>query len=322
VVEPTSEGRDDRPRVAAFLGGLSQMFGPALVEAVGEAASDLTLLGAGDVAPPEAEVLATMATRRQDLAPLLTDRVRWVHVLGTGVDGFPFDLLGDRTLTCSRGASGVAIAEFVLAAMLAFEKQLPATWISSPPGWWGAAALGGLAGRSLGLIGLGVIGSGVATRALPFDMTVRAFRRSAAEGPPGVTVMGDLHEMLSVSDHVVIAAPATPATRRLLDTAAFSAMRDGAHLVNIARGSIVNQAALIAALDSGKVALATLDVVDPEPLPLGHVLYSHPKVRLSPHVSWSGPATAPMTLRLFVENLLRYGAGKDLVGVVGVVEGY
>jgi phosphoglycerate dehydrogenase-like enzyme len=137
-----------------------------------------------------------------------------------------------------------------------------------------------------------------------------------------VTVMGDLHEMLSASDHVVIAAPATPATRHLVDAAAFSAMREGVHLVNIARGSIVDQEALVDALDTGKVALATLDVVDPEPLPAGHVLYSHPKVRLSPHVSWSGPGTAPMTLQLFVDNLQRYAAGEPLTDVVDVAEGY
>jgi phosphoglycerate dehydrogenase-like enzyme len=316
------DGGPERPRVAAFFGGLAQLFGPPLVAAVGEAASAVTLLGSGDPVPPDAEVLATMATRREDLGPLLTEAIRWVHVLGTGVDGFPFDLLGDRTLTCSRGASGVAIAEFVLAAMLAFEKKLPETWITSPPAWWGAGALGGLAGRSVGLIGLGVIGSGVATRALAFDMTVRAFRRSGSDGPPGVTVTGDLQEMLSASDHVVVAAPATPATHHLLHASAFSAMRDGVHLVNIARGSIIDQLALVDALDSGKVALATLDVADPEPLPVGHVLYSHPKVRLSPHVSWSGPGTAPMTLRLFVENLQRYAAGEQLAGVVDIAEGY
>jgi phosphoglycerate dehydrogenase-like enzyme len=311
-----------RPHVAAFLGGLAPLFGPPLVEAVGDAASALTLLGSGDSVPPDAEVLATMLTPRDDVGPLLTERIRWVHVLGTGVDGFPFDLLGDRTLTCSRGASGVAIAEFVLAAMLSFEKKLPETWITSPPAWWGAAALGGLAGRSLGLIGLGAIGSGVATRAQAFDMSVRAFRRSRTDGPPGVTVVGDLHEMLSASDHVVVAAPATPATHHLIDAAAFSAMRAGVHLVNIARGSIVDQAALLDALDGGTVALATLDAVDPEPLPAGHVLYSHPKVRLSPHVSWSGPGTAPMTLQLFVENLQRYASGKQLADIVDVAEGY
>jgi phosphoglycerate dehydrogenase-like enzyme len=316
------ETRSERPRVAAFLGGLTQLFGPPLVEAIGDAARDVTLLAGGDALPPGTEVLATMATRRTDLDPLLTEQVLWVHVLGTGVDGFPFDLLGDRTLTCSRGASGVAIAEFVMAAMLAFEKRLPSTWIDAPPPRWGVAGLGSLAGRSLGLIGLGVIGSGVASRALAFDMSVRAFRRSEAEGPPGVTVMDDLHAMLSVSDHVVVAAPATPATRHLLDASAFSAMRDGVHLVNIARGSIVDQDALVEALDSGKVAMATLDVADPEPLPAGHVLYTHSKVRLSPHVSWSGPDTAPMTLRLFVDNLHRYAAGEELADIVNAAEGY
>jgi phosphoglycerate dehydrogenase-like enzyme len=312
----------ERPHVAAFLGGLSPVFGPALVEAIGGAASGVSVLALGDTMPREVEVLATMPTRRDQLAPLLTERVRWVHVLGTGVDGFPFDLLGDRTLTCSRGASAVAISEFVLAAMLAFEKQLPAVWIDSPPAGWGAAALGGLAGRSVGLIGLGAIGSAVAKRALAFDMIVRAFRRSGAQGPAGVTVMSDLHEMLSDSDHVVIAAPATPATRHLVDAAALSAMRDGVHLVNIARGSIVDQGALIESLDAGKVRLATLDVVEPEPLPAGHLLYSHPKVRLSPHVSWSGPGTGPTTFRLFAENLQRYAAGQALGDVVDVDEGY
>jgi phosphoglycerate dehydrogenase-like enzyme len=167
-----------------------------------------------------------------------------------------------------------------------------------------------------------VIGSAVASRALAFDMKVLGFRRSGAEGPSGVTVTRDLHEMLSLSDHVVVAAPATPATRHLLDAEAFSAMRDGVHLVNIARGSIVDQTALVDALESGKVALVTLDVADPEPLPAGHWLYSHPKVRFSPHVSWSMPGTAATTVRLFVDNLRRYAAGEELAGVVDVAEGY
>ncbi len=312
----------ERPHVAAFLGGLSTVFGPALLEAVGDDAAGVTVLGSGESSPPDAQVLATIGTRREDLAPLLTEAVSWVHVLGTGVDGFPFDLLGDRTLTCSRGASAVAISEFVLAAMLAFEKGLPGIWIDSPPAWWGAAALGSLAGRSLGLIGLGAIGSGVAKRALAFDMTVRALRRSTAEGPPGVTVVSELHELLSESDHVVVAAPGTPATHRLLDAAAFAAMRDGAHLVNVARGSIVDQEALIDALDNGHVRMATLDVAEPEPLPAGHVLYTHPKVRLSAHVSWSAPGTLQMTLQLFAENVRRYASGERLAGVVNAALGY
>jgi len=101
-----------------------------------------------------------------------------VHVLGAGIDRFPLDVVGDRTLTCSRGAGAPAIAEFVLAAMLAFEKQLPESWITEPPHQWSTATLGGLAGRTLGVVGLGSIGTQVATRALAFDMKVVALRRS------------------------------------------------------------------------------------------------------------------------------------------------
>ena len=104
--------------------------------------------------------------------------------------------------------------------------------------------------------------------------------------------------------------------------AAFAAMRDGAHLVNVARGSIVDQEALIDALDNGHVRMATLDVAEPEPLPAGHVLYTHPKVRLSAHVSWSAPGTLQMTLQLFAENVRRYASGERLAGVVNAALGY
>ena len=99
-------------------------------------------------------------------------------------------------------------------------------------------------------------------------------------------------------------------------------MTPGAHLVNIARGPLVDQDALLAALDSGRVARASLDVVDPEPLPADHPFYSHPNVRLSPHVSWSSPETTSRTVELFVENLQRWQAGEPLQGTVDVSAGY
>jgi phosphoglycerate dehydrogenase-like enzyme len=259
----------------------------------------------------------------QDIAPALTG-VRWVHALAAGVDRFPFEQLGDRVLTCSRGASAPAIAEFVLATMLAFEKQLPDTWVTEPPDNWNIAALGGLAGKTLGLVGVGAIGTEVARRALAFDMRVVAYRRRPDAPAPveGVDVVAELSEVLGAADHVVVAAPATPETTQLIDAEAFAHVKPGVHLVNIARGSLVDQDALKAALDDGRVARASLDVVDPEPLPAGHWLYSHPKVRLSPHVSWSAPGTMDRTITLFVENLARYRAGEPLVGVVDAEAGY
>lgn len=271
----------------------------------------------------DADVLATLTDDAAGIASAIGPRVRWVHVLGAGIDGFPLEVVGDRVLTCSRGASAPAIAEFVLGAMLAFEKHLPEVWISEPPEQWNVADLGGLAGRRLGLVGIGAIGTEVARRALAFDMIVGALRRRAAPAPLGeVVIRTDLEELLADADHVVVAAPSTEATRHLLDAAAFAAVKPGAHLVNVARGSLVDQDALLDALDSGQLALATLDVVDPEPLPAGHPFYRHPKVRLSPHVSWSSPRTVQRTMELFAENLARYRAGGALAGVVDVESGY
>jgi len=274
------------------------------------------------------DVLVMLLDDRAKLDPqafgrAFTPDVRWIHVLGAGVDRFPLRAVGDRMLTCSRGAAAPAIAEFVLAAMLAFEKQLPDVWVTEPPEHWGAAVLGGLRGRTLGLIGLGAIGQEVARRALAFDMRVAAFRRTAAPSPvPGVEVRSALHEVLAEADHLVVAAPATNETRRLLDAPAFAAMKSGLHLVNIARGELIDQDELIRALDDGRVARASLDVTDPEPLPAGHALYAHPRVRLSPHISWSSAGTIVRTIEIFVENVHRYDAGEPLEGIVDVEAGY
>ena len=249
--------------------------------------------------------------------------MRWVHVLGTGVDGFPFSALGDRTLTCSRGAAGIAIAEFVMAAILGFEKQLPGVWITARPEGRILIALGTLKGKTLGLIGLGAIGSELARRALAFDMRVVAVRRREAPPPvAGVELLGSLTELLEISDHVVVAAPATPATHHMLDAKAFASIKRGAHLINVARGDLVDQEALIEALNDGRIGRATLDVTSPEPLPEGHPLYTHPSARISPHISWSSPDTFRITLEIFVDNLRRYEAGEPLHGVVDPAEGY
>jgi phosphoglycerate dehydrogenase-like enzyme len=271
----------------------------------------------------EGEVLLTLAWGSPNLPAALERGVRWVHAVGTGVDRFPLHHVGDQTLTCSRGASAVPIAEWVLAVMLAFEKQLPDSWATDASVRWNYAELGGLANRTLGLIGLGGIGQAVARRALAFDMRVRALRRTQTPpGVAGVELARSLSDLLGSADHVVVAAPATTATRHLLDADAFAAMKAGVHIVNIARGALVDQDALRAALDDGTVARASLDTVEPEPLPDGHWMYSHPKVRLSPHISWSMPGAWDVMIDTFVDNLRRYQAGEPLTGVVDLAAGY
>ncbi len=318
--EPVGDGPPKGGTVAVYGG----RFGEFVVQALQGALPEVRVVAAGSPeAEAEADVLVTLLDDAPTLAGALGPRIRWVHILGAGADGFPFDALDDRLLTCSRGAGGPAIAEFVLATMLAFEKQLPGSWITQPAAAWNTAQLGGLEGRTLGIIGLGAIGSEVARRALAFSMEVIGTRRQPGPAPvDGVALCPDLLTLLGRSDHLVVAAPATPATRHLLDEAAFAAVKPGVHLVNVARGSLVDQDALIRALDDGRVAMASLDVVDPEPLPDGHPLYRHPSVRLSPHISWSSPRTAVRTITCFTENLARYREGRQLLGTVDKEAGY
>jgi phosphoglycerate dehydrogenase-like enzyme len=301
---------------------------PALVRRIADAvpwADVAAIPWDGDV-PVDAhgEVLVTMAWGAPNLEQVLGRGVRWVHALGTGVDRFPFGLLGDRTLTCSRGGSSIPIAEWVLAVMLAFEKRLPDAWIDDVPGDDRSRMhLGTLHRRTLGLVGVGGIGAAVAERARPFGMRMIACRRTPGlAGPPGVEIVDSLSALVAAADHVVLAAPATPATRHLFDDRIFAVVKPGAHLVNVARGALVDQDALRRALGDGRVARASLDAVDPEPLPAGHWMYTHPKVRLSPHLSWNMPGAAEILVDAFIDNLHHWRAGEPLTGVVDRAAGY
>jgi phosphoglycerate dehydrogenase-like enzyme len=250
-------------------------------------------------------------------------RVPWIQLSGTGVDKVPPELFDGRVVTCARGASAVPISEFVLGAMLAFEKRFPEIWLAEPPEHWNFDRLGGLSGRTLGVVGLGGIGAAIAERALPFGMRVVALRRTGTASPvAGVELVSELDSVLAVADHLVLAVPLTARTERMLDAEALAKVKPGVHLVNIARGRLVDQDALRVALDDDRVAMATLDTVDPEPLPEGHWLYAHPKVRVSAHVSWASNAGLDTTVDLFVANLRRRIAGEPLRDVVDPAEGY
>lgn len=281
--------------------------------------------GPGD----DPEILATLSIAGESEGPvaeaLRLPGLRWVHVLGAGIDGFPLDRLGDRTLTCAKGATSVPIAEYVLAVILAFAKRLPEEWLAGPPAAWNApqhGALGLLAGRTLGLVGVGAIGTEVARRALAFDMQVVATRRSAAPMPIEGIEAASFEEVLARSDHLVVCAPNTPDTHHLLGTGAFARVKSGVHVVNVARGSLIDNDALLAALDEGRVARASLDVADGEPLPAGHPLYGHPNVRLTPHLSHSSTDATGRTIDAFTANLARWRRGEPLQGVVDPAVGY
>jgi len=272
------------------------------------------------------EVLLSTPTAVPNLAEALGRGVRWVHLIGTGIDQFPLELVGpDRILTNSRGLSAVPISEWVMACMLAFEKRLPEAWADEAPERWNfpPTPLGTLHGRTLALLGLGGIGTAIAERALPFGMRVRAVRRSDAPSPvEGVEMVRSVEELVEGAHHVVLVAPLTDATRGIVDAALFARMEPGVHLVNVARGPLVAQDDLRAALDDGTVAMASVDTTDPEPLPAGHWMYEHPRVRVSPHVSWNFPGAFAAMYEVFAENLGRYLDGRPLVSVVDPAAGY
>jgi len=275
--------------------------------------------------PPDVrgEVLLTFSWGSPNLAAVVERGVHWIHTIGTGVDRFPLDAVGDRMLTCARGATAVPIAEWVLAMLLAFEKQLPEAWADAPPERWNLRRLGTLEGRTLGLVGLGTIARETAQRALAFGMRVRAYRRTRRPSPlPEVELAADLLDLVRSADHLVVACAATPATRHLIGAGALAAVRPGVHLVNVSRGSLVDPEALRTALNDGRVARASLDTVEPEPLPAGHWLYAHPRVRLSPHISWNAPGALESIFATFVANLRRQRAGEPLADVVDPAVGY
>lgn len=305
-------------RAVACLGPYRDDFLPLLRHAL----TGLPVELVEDAARVGADVVVTVPLDTPELRAAAAG-APWLHCLSTGIDGFPLDLAGGRVVTCSRGASAVPIAEYVLAALLDRAKGLAAAAVSSPPTAPVVPVAGTLAGTTLGLLGLGAIGTEVARRAAAFDVRIVAHRRRRDfPAPPGVEVAGRLEAVLEQADHLVVAVPVTPATRHLLGAAAFAGLRPGAHLVNVSRGAVVDTCALVAALDDGTVGFATLDVTDPEPLPAGHPLYRHPRVRITPHVAWAGPAGLGRVVGGFAENVRRHEAGEALLGVVDAAAGY
>lgn len=249
-------------------------------------------------------------------------RLRWVQVASTGVDWFPRWMMHGPVLTCGRGHHTAAIAEYVMTAMLLYEKRLDQVSIRSRSAWQ-RHALGTLEGRTLGLAGYGAIGRAVALRARAFGMHLAAWRRSDWDDElPDIVKAGSLAELACLSDHLLLALPLTDATRHCVDAAVLDASRPGLHLVNVARGELVDQAALLAALDGNRIAFATLDVTDPEPLPAGHPIYTHPRIRLTPHISWSGQASSTRLTEQILSNLTAFVDGNSLLQAVDPVRGY
>ncbi|MCR8547490.1 glyoxylate reductase (NADP(+)) [Salipiger sp. P9] len=274
--------------------------------------------------PEETDVLFTRARgwRAAPDTPPALPRLKWVQTYSAGIENYPDWLKNGRIVTTGRGLTSPQIAEYVLAAMLRVEKDLDRLRARSPADWT-ESPLGTLEGKTLGVVGYGAIGQEVVQRAAGFGMRILASRRSAWTSPdPRVTACADARAVVAESDHLVLALPLTDQTRRSFDAEMFALARPGQHLVNVSRGGIVDQEALMAALDSGRLSFATLDVTDPEPLPEGHPLWTHPKVLLTPHVSYiGGPEMARFRTKTR-DNLRAFLAGTPMTDVVSLDRGY
>ena len=256
---------------------------------------------------------------RPDLWP---GRLKWVYSASTGVDFYPRWLLEAPLVTCGRGVASDEIADYVISAIYHRAKDLEAARVRGLADWR-QIPLGRVTGSTVGIVGFGAIGQEVARRAHGLGANVVAVRRRNLQSAvPGVQLLSFLTEVIAAADHIVLALPGTPATDKLINAEVLAHAKPTAHLVNIARGSVIDQAALLAALDGGKLDFATLDVTDPEPLPDGHPIYSHPKIRLTPHISSNYLAVRHRLFDKVAEDLSRFARGETPSDIVDAVAGY
>jgi phosphoglycerate dehydrogenase-like enzyme len=251
--------------------------------------------------------------------------LKWVTSAATGVDGWPLDILKQRhvMLTNGSGVGAIPISEYVVMGLLAGLKGLPAMvraqdrreWLQSPP------TMAELHGKRALVYGYGGIGRAIADRLRPFGVSVTGVRRNPG-GEAGVIAAEGWEARLPQTDLLILSVPLTGATSALVGKDQLAALPQGAWIANIARGGLIDQPALIAALKSGHLGGAYLDVTDPEPLPAESELWSLPNVIITPHASWATEHLMERAAEIFVDNFERYLKGEPLRNVVDMDAGY
>jgi phosphoglycerate dehydrogenase-like enzyme len=262
--------------------------------------------------------------------------LRWFQFPGAGIDNLLRTGMLTKgspvVVTSVAGIHAIPISEYVLASMLMFAHRFPdMVRLQQQHNWaygrrWDALRGTELYGKTLGIIGLGGIGRRIAQLGRAFGMRVLGLRRSAsATSDPDVDELYPpqrLRDLLGASDYVVLAVPLTPETERMIGEHELLAMRPTAYLVNVSRGRVIDEQALIRALQSGWIAGAGLDVTVEEPLPKDSPLWDMPNVILTPHMSGLTDQYSARLTAIFTENLRRYRAGKPLLHIVDPEKGY
>ena len=259
----------------------------------------------------------------------MAPQVRWVHSLSAGLDGklFPGLVESPVPLTNARGVFSDALGEFAIGAVLFFAKDFRRLVCNQAAGVWEPFDIVAVRGQTLGILGYGDIGRAVASRGHALGMKILALRRRpelSREDLYASQIFGpdQKHDMLAQSDYVVVTTPLTAESRGMIGEREFAIMKPGAVLINIGRGPVVDETALIGALERKRIRGAALDVFDVEPLPPGHPYYRLENVLLSPHSADNTIGWKEHSMRVFLENFERFRCGEPLVNVVNKKLGY
>jgi phosphoglycerate dehydrogenase-like enzyme len=261
---------------------------------------------------------------------LQAPHLRWIQLTSAGVDHMIgeglFDRRSDVLVTTASGIHAIPISEQVIGYILTFSRGFLRAWRAQREARWDRYTPEEAAGKTLGIVGYGPIAQRTAALAHALGMRVVVLRHTPqAQAEPPIErfyTPDQLHEMLGVSDFVLLAAPFTPQTRGMIDAAALAAMRSTAVLINISRGGLVDEPALIAALQTGQIAGAALDVFAQEPLPAESPLWAMQNVFITPHLAGANPSYNRRATELFCDNLRRYMAGEPLRNRVDPARGY
>ena len=256
--------------------------------------------------------------------------LRWVHSRSAGLDRTLFPELVERPVPLTNG-SGVfspSLGEFVLGAILYFAKDFRRMVRNQMAGVWEAFDVMPALGQTVGIVGYGDIGRAVALRVRPLGMKVLGVKRHASPSPAADPLVEQMYspdrriEMISRCDYVVAAAPLTPETRGMIAEPEFAAMKPAAVVINVGRGPVIREEALVSALSHGRIKGAALDVFDHEPLPEGHPFYKLENVLLSPHCADHTPDWLDRAMQFFIEQFERFQKGEPLMNVVDKKLGY
>lgn len=253
--------------------------------------------------------------------------LRWVHQPHAGVEGFMYPAFkaSDVILTNCRGLYGTQIAEHAFALLLSLTRRIPEQLEFMKTRHWERVPCIELAGMTMGVLGLGGIGRAIAARAQAFEFNVIAADVEPIDKPDTVSELFDLDGLmvfLAKSNILMVCCPSTPETHKLLSDAQFNQMPDASFLVNVSRGRIIDETALITALQSGKLAGAGLDVTYTEPCPPESPLWKQENVILTSHSAGSSQHVRRRAMQLFIDNLHRYIKDEPLVNVVDKQKGY